>query len=72
MEQLGRPLIVMGVFIVVLGLLMTVGPKLPFKLGQLPLDFQFRRGNFQFYFPLGTLILVNIVLALVISLFNRR
>jgi len=72
MQQFGRVLIVMGILIVVVGLLMTMGPRLPFRLGRLPLDFQFQRGNFSFYFPLGTSILVSLVLTLVFGLLNRR
>ena len=72
MQQLGRMLIVMGVVVVVVGLLMVFGSRLPFRIGRLPLDIHFQRGNFSFYFPLGTSILVSIVLTLVFGLLNRR
>jgi hypothetical protein len=36
------------------------------------LDFHFFRGNFNFYFPLGTSILVSLVLTLIFGLLNRR
>ena len=72
MQQLGRVLIVMGVVVVVVGLLMVLGSRLPFRIGRLPLDIHIQRGNFSFYFPLGTSILVSIVLTLVFGLLNRR
>jgi len=72
MEQFGRMLIVMGVVIAVVGLLLVLGPRLPFRLGRLPLDFHIQRDNFSFYFPLGTSIIVSIVLTLVFGLLNRR
>ena len=72
MQQFGRMLMVMGGVIVVIGLLMTLGPRLPFRIGRLPLDFHIQRDNFSFYFPLGTSILVSIVLTLVFGLLNRR
>jgi hypothetical protein len=72
MEQLGRMLLVMGGILALLGLLLTLGPKLPFKLGRLPFDFHFQRDNFSFYFPLGTSILLSLLLTLVFSLLNRR
>lgn len=72
MQQFGRVLMVMGGVIVVIGLLMTLGPRLPFRIGRLPLDFHIQRDNFSFYFPLGTSILVSIVLTLVFGLLNRR
>ena len=68
MQQFGRVLMIMGGLVVVIGLLMTLGPRLPFKIGRLPLDFHIQRDNFSFYFPLGTSILVSIVLTLVFGL----
>jgi hypothetical protein len=72
MQQLGRMFIVMGVVVVVIGLLMVFGSRLPFRIGRLPLDIHIQRGNFNFYFPLGTSIVVSIVLTLVFGLLNRR
>jgi len=72
MEQLGRLLIVMGVVILILGVLLALGPRLPFRLGRLPLDFHYQRDNFSFYFPLGTSILISIILTLILSLLTRR
>ena len=72
MEQLGRMLILVGVVIVVVGLLLALGPRLPFRIGRLPLDFHIQRDNFNLYFPLGTSILVSVVLTLVFALLNRR
>jgi hypothetical protein len=71
-EQFGRMLMLMGAVIVVVGLLLTLGPRLPFRLGRLPLDFHVQRDNFSFYFPLGTSILLSIVLTLLFRLLNRR
>ena len=72
MEQLGRPLIIVGLVILALGAILTLGPRLPFRLGRLPLDFHYQRDNFSFYFPLGTSILISVVLTLVLALVNRR
>jgi len=71
MEQFGRLLIAVGVLIAVIGLLLAFGSRLPLRLGRLPLDFHFQRDNFRFYFPLGTSILISIVLTLVYALFSR-
>ncbi len=71
MEQFGKLLIITGVFVVLAGIFMTFGPRLPFRLGRLPLDFHYQRGNFSFYFPLGTSILISIVLTLVFSVLGR-
>lgn len=72
MEQFGRLLVVMGIVIVLVGFLLMLGPKLPFRLGRLPLDFHYQRGNFNLYFPLGTSILVSLLLTLIFAFLTRR
>jgi len=64
----GRFLILAGLVIAGAGLLMTLG----FPLGRLPGDFAIKRGNFSFYFPLATSILVSLILTLVMMFFGRR
>ena len=56
---------VMGGVFMLVGLLITLAPKLP-------LNFHFQRGNFSFYFPLGASILASLLLTLIFSLLNRR
>ena len=72
MEQFGRLLVIIGGVIALLGFLLMFGPKLPFRLGRLPLDFHYQRDNFSFYFPLGTSILISLLLTLLFALLNRR
>jgi len=60
-------LLFLGLGIAGLGLLMMLG--LP--LFRLPGDFAVRRGNFSFYFPLATSIVLSILLTLLFSLFRR-
>ena len=70
MADLGRWLIVVGVILVVVGAVFLLAPKLPW-LGRLPGDISFKRGNFSVYFPLGTCILISIILTLIMYLFRR-
>ena len=65
---MGRLLVIVGVLIAGAGLLIMAG----FPLGRLPGDFAFRRGNLSVYIPLGTSILVSVVLTLLFALFGRR
>jgi hypothetical protein len=41
------------------------------KLGNLPGDLQFTRGNFSFHLPLGSSILLSIVLTILLRLFSK-
>ncbi|MCL4425698.1 MAG: DUF2905 domain-containing protein [Firmicutes bacterium] len=70
-EGLGRILIYLGLFLVLIGLLMVLGGRV-FGLGRLPGDILIRRGNFTFYFPLATSLLLSLILTLVFSWLARR
>lgn len=70
MSGLGRSLILMGVVLVVVGLLISFAPRLPW-LGKLPGDIIIKKENFSFYFPLATCILVSLLLSFIIWLFRR-
>jgi hypothetical protein len=63
----GKALVIVGLIILGAGLLMMAG--LP--LGRLPGDIVYRRGNATFYFPLGTSILVSVILTLILTLLRR-
>jgi Protein of unknown function (DUF2905) len=69
---MGRALIAIGVALVVLGLLLTLGEKLPIRLGRLPGDIVIRGKNTTFYFPLVTSLLLSLLLSLVMWLIGRR
>lgn len=71
MSGIGRLLIFVGVALVVIGLLVTISDRLPFKIGRLPGDIVWRGKNSTFYFPITTIILLNLVLFLVMKLFRR-
>ena len=71
MPDVGKLLIILGVFIVVVGLAMTFGPRIPF-LGRLPGDIAIDRGNVHFYFPIVTSLVLSVLLTLILNLFFRR
>lgn len=71
MNGLGRPLIILGLLLVVIGLAVSFSPKLPAWFGRLPGDINIRRDNFAFHFPLATCLLVSALLSFVIWLFRR-
>ena len=70
MGTFGKALILFGVLLVALGLLFSLGSKVPW-LGRLPGDIYILRGNFTFYFPLTTCILLSLLITLVLYLFRR-
>jgi len=71
MNNLGKPLIIMGLFLVVAGLLISFAPKLPTWLGRLPGDITVKRDNFSFYFPLATCLLFSAILSFILWLLRK-
>ncbi len=69
MRDIGRLLVFLGVLLVLLGLAISILPR--FGIGRLPGDFVYRKGNFSFYFPLMTSILLSLALTLIFWLFRR-
>ena len=65
--SIGRILIVLGIVLVVLGLLTTLGVR----VGRLPGDIEIRGKNSVFYFPVVTCIIVSVVLSLLMWFLRR-
>jgi hypothetical protein len=68
----GRILILLGAILIVVGLLFTLGERLPIKPGRLPGDIVIRGKNSVFYFPLVTSLLISLVLTALLWLIGRR
>ncbi len=66
----GKTLIILGLILVVAGLLLHFSGRIPF-LGRLPGDIRIEKENFSFYFPLGSCLLLSLVLSLLFWLFKR-
>ena len=69
-NNLGKALIVAGLLLAVVGLFMTFGGRLNF-IGKLPGDIRIERDNFSFFFPLGTCLLISMLLSLIFWIFRR-
>ncbi len=74
MEEFGKSLIVMGLFLALAGVLLILISKAPggLPIGRLPGDIYIKRDNFVFYFPITTSILLSIIFSLVLYLFSRH
>ncbi|NLW46083.1 MAG: DUF2905 domain-containing protein [Firmicutes bacterium] len=71
MDQFGKTIMIIGFSVMVLGAIFCLGGKVP-GIGKLPGDILIKRGNFTFYFPLATSILLSIILSIILALFRRR
>lgn len=70
LEPFGKILIMVGVFIVVLGILLFLWGKIPF-LTRLPGDLILQKGNLRFIFPIATCLIISTILTIVINIIIR-
>ena len=70
MAELGKFLIVLGIIALGLGVFFLFWGKIPY-IGKLPGDIVIKKGNFVFYFPLTTSIIVSIVLSLILYFISK-
>ncbi|MGB0060079.1 DUF2905 domain-containing protein [Candidatus Binatus sp.] len=70
MAPIGKSLVFAGIAIIVVGLALWGFSSVPY-VGKLRGDIYLRRGNFTFYFPIATSILISIVATLFFSLMRR-
>jgi DUF2905 family protein len=71
MAEVGKALLGLGLLLVVVGAVLLVAARFGVPLGKLPGDFSFRSKNVSFFFPLGTSILLSVVLSLILFLISR-
>jgi hypothetical protein len=70
MTPFGKFLVLAGLALAALGTMLWLLDRVPF-IGRLPGDIYLRRGNFNFYFPLMTCILISIVVSVILALMRR-
>ncbi len=70
MTGLGRTLIFLGLALAAVGALLTIAPRIPW-LGRLPGDVSYESERVRVYVPLGTSVLLSLVLSLVLYLLRR-
>ncbi len=71
MSGFGRPLIILGIILVVVGIALTFGGRLPVRLGRLPGDIVYRSRNTTFYFPIVTCVVLSVIVTVVMWIFGR-
>ena len=74
MAEFGKALLGLGILLVIVGAALLLAGRFGLPLGRLPGDISYRGKNVSVFFPLGTSILVSVVLSVIfylISLFRR-
>jgi uncharacterized protein YybS (DUF2232 family) len=70
MNDIGKMLVIAGAVMVAVGVVLWTGVGKNW-LGRLPGDINYTRGNFSFYFPLITCLLISVLLTFLFWIFRR-
>lgn len=70
LESLGRVIIGIGFLLIIIGLVILSDIELFSWFGNLPGDIRIERDNFNFYFPITTMVILSIILNLVLRIIN--
>ena len=69
-SEIGKALIVIAIVVAFFGVLLTFHDKIPI-LGKLPGDILIKKGNFTFYFPIVSMIIISVIISLIFILFRK-
>lgn len=71
MAELGKALLGLGLLLVVTGAVLLIASRFGLPLGRLPGDFSYRGRNVSVFFPIGTSILISVLLSVIFYLISR-
>ncbi|HUB50752.1 MAG TPA: DUF2905 domain-containing protein [Terracidiphilus sp.] len=71
MNEIGKLLIGLGLLLILVGVFAIVAARTGLPVGRLPGDFAYRGRHVSVYFPLGTCIVISVVLTLVLYLLSK-
>ena len=71
MASMGKMLVIAGIVMIVAGLFLQFGPRIPW-LGRMPGDIRIEGKSGSFYFPIVTCIVISIILSILLNLFRGR
>lgn len=71
MADIGKALLVLGLLLVVIGAVLLIASRFGIPLGRLPGDIAYRGERVSVFLPLGTSILISVVLSILLYLVSR-
>ena len=70
MENLAKYMIYIGIFIAIVGFIMYIFGDYLGWFGRTPLDFSYKSDDINIYFPLGSMIIISVILSFIFNLFK--
>ena len=71
LEPIGRALLVIGAVLIGVGLVLVLAPRVPF-IGRLPGDIRIERDGLTIFVPLGSMIVLSVLISVVVSILGRQ
>jgi hypothetical protein len=71
LEPIGRALLVIGAVLIGVGVVLVLAPRVPF-IGRLPGDIRIERDGLTIFVPLGSMIVLSILISVVVSILGRQ
>lgn len=71
MIYLGKALLAIGLAVAAIGAVLLLAGRMGMPLGRLPGDFAWRGKHVSVFFPLGTCVLISVVLSVLLYLISR-
>ena len=71
MDQIGRLVIMVGAGIMAIGFILYFFGGAFGWVGNTPLDFSYKSDKVKIYFPIGTMLIISVVVSLLFRLLNR-
>ena len=70
-SETGKWIIIIGVFIILIGVVIYFFHDKLNWIGKLPGDIKIEKENFRFYFPFTTMILFSLIISLIVQLIKK-
>ena len=70
-NETGKWIIVIGAIIILVGIVVYFFHDKLHWIGRLPGDIRIEKGNFRFYFPITTLIIISVLFTIIVNLVKR-
>lgn len=71
MQNLGKTIMIIGLALVIAGAALTLAGKIGLPFGKLPGDITYQRKNVTIFAPLGSMLLLSVIISIILNIFSR-
>lgn len=71
MQQIGKMLIAAGLIITFAGFVLILAGRFNLPFGNLPGDITYQKKNLTVFAPLGTMLLISVIITIIINILSR-